>query len=150
MNRISLAPAWTGDAFDGAKLILFIGAEIAVLRRDDLPGLAYANCLDLPGGQREAAESPEACVLRELDEELGLRLAPSVLVWRRLYHLPVRAWFFAAHLPEAAQRDIRFGGEGQGWSMMRPVDFVASDEAVPHFRARVQDYLSAHRLDAKT
>lgn len=127
--------------FEGAKLILFIGARIAVLRRDDFPGLAYAGCLDLPGGMREPGESPEDCVLRELREELGLDLPEEALIWRRFYAAPSRAWFFAAHIAAEREADIRFGDEGQGWALMVPEAFIEAPDAVPHFRDRVRAYL---------
>lgn len=144
-NRRNGAEMTVGSetAFDGAKTILFLGCDIAVIRRDDIAGIDYPGCLDLPGGGREGAETPEACALRELQEELGLRLAPSDLVWRRLYTAPIRAWFFAARLPAEDARDVRFGDEGQGWQLMPPRAYAASADAVPHFRGRVLDCLAA-------
>ena len=127
--------------FDGAKIALFLGDKLAVLRRDDLPGLPYAGCLDLPGGERELGETPEACALRELTEELGLILPEDALVRPRFYETPRRAWFFAAFLPAERAADIVFGGEGQGWSLMDPGDFVTAEDAVPHFRNRVRGLL---------
>lgn len=130
--------------FEGAKLALFIGERLVVIRRDDKPGLPWPGYLDLPGGGKEPGESPEACVLRETHEEIGLTLHPHNLVWRRFYgDDPVPAWFFAAHLPASRVADIRLGAEGQGWQLMAVEDFVSSDEAVPHFRLRVQDYLKS-------
>lgn len=128
--------------FDGAKLALFIGADILVIRRDARPDIPWSGYLDLPGGGREGMETAEACVLRETQEEVGLRLGSNELVWRRYYPMdPTPAWFFAAHLPTGAERDIIFGGEGQGWMLMPPQDFIDHGEAVPHFRMRVRDYL---------
>lgn len=130
-------------AFDGAKTILLLGGQLAVIRRDNIDGIAYPGCLDLPGGGREGGESPEACALRELQEELGLRLAVADLAWRQFYAVPSRAWFFAANLPADRVSDIRFGDEGQGWFLMTPRAFAASAEAVPHFRQRVLDGVAA-------
>ena len=128
--------------FEGAKLALFIGDRLLVIRRDDTPGLPWPGYLDLPGGGREASESPAACALRDTHEEVGLRLSESDLVWRRFYpDDPTPAWFFAAHLPALREADIVFGPEGQGWELMLPEAFVAHNEAVPHFRLRVKDYL---------
>ncbi len=129
--------------FQGAKLALFIGDRLAVIRRDDRPGLAWAGWLDLPGGGREPDEAPETCVIRETQEELGLHLTPDKLVWRRHYATPASAWFFAAHLPEDRAAAVVFGDEGQGWYLMPPQAFITSEAAIPHFRDRVRDYLAA-------
>ena len=69
-------------SFGGAKLILLIGGQLLVIRRDDRPDILWPGHLDFPGGGREGAETAEACVLRETEEELGLRLSPADLVWR--------------------------------------------------------------------
>ncbi|WP_371226090.1 NUDIX hydrolase [Roseovarius sp. 2305UL8-3] len=129
--------------FEGAKLALLIGGKLLVIRRDDRLGLPWPGYLDLPGGGRESGESPEECVLRETQEEVGLRLEPGDLIWRRFYpDDPTPAWFFAAHLPATSEIEIVFGPEGQGWMLMSPEDYVAHSEAIPHFRLRVQDYIN--------
>ena len=128
--------------FAGTKLALFIGADLLVIRRDDRPDLPWPGYLDLPGGGREGSESPEACVLRETREEVGLVLRLDQLVWKRYYEYdPTPAFFFAAHLEAGAEADIVFGSEGQGWELMAPQAYVAHSEAIPHFRVRVADYL---------
>ncbi len=129
--------------FAGAKLALFIGPQLLVLRRDDKPTIPWPGYLDLPGGGREGGESAEACVLRETSEEVGLVLRPDQLIWKRFYaDDPSPAYFFAARLGADAEQDVVFGSEGQGWMLMGPQEFVAHPEAVPHFRLRVRDYLS--------
>lgn len=50
--------------FVGAKAALFCDARVLTYLRDDLPGLGWAGFWDLPGGGREAAESPEKCLQR--------------------------------------------------------------------------------------
>ncbi|QGX96957.1 NUDIX domain-containing protein [Roseovarius faecimaris] len=133
--------------FAGAKLALFIDDRLLVLRRDDKPGLPWPGYLDLPGGGKEAGESPEACVLRETREEVGLVLTREQLVWKRFYpDDPTPAWFFAAHLPSEAEAEIALGDEGQGWMLMPPEAYVANQEAVPHFRLRVRDYLEFRNI----
>lgn len=130
-----------GEAeFHGAKLILFIGSELVILRRDDIPTIPWPGRLDLPGGAREGAETVEACVLRETFEEIGLRLGPNKLRWRRRHGGAV---YFAAHLPAGAERGIVFGSEGQGWSLMRPAPYLADPDVIPHHADLVRQYLSA-------
>ena len=124
--------------FGGAKLILFIGDRIVVLRRDEKPDIPWPGRLDLPGGGREGEESAVDCVLRETFEEVGLSLTPGDLVWQEQFK---RGVFFAAHLPTEAQAQIVFGSEGQGWLLVDPADYVRDREAIPHFAAMVQRYL---------
>ena len=130
-------------AFQGAKLALFLGDRLAVIRRDDHAGLAWPGYLDLPGGGREPGETPDACVIRETREELGLSLTPRQLVWRRHYAQPMAAWFFAAHLPATWMARIVLGKEGQSWRLMTPAAFLAAPDAIPHFQDRLRDYLGA-------
>ena len=133
------------DDFYGTKLVLLIGARILTILRDDDPAIYWPGFWDLPGGGREGAESPEACVLRELHEELGLTLPESALIWKKsvpsLLEPGKVSWFFAAHLPESAARDIVFGDEGQEWRLVEPQWFLAHEKAVPHFRPLVSDAL---------
>ncbi|MFA8387400.1 MAG: NUDIX domain-containing protein [Pelagibaca sp.] len=124
--------------FGGAKLILFIGDRIVVLRRDNKPDIPWPGRLDLPGGGRDGSETAEACVLRETFEEVGLTLDTGDLVWCDRFKAGV---FFAAHLPEDAEARIVFGSEGQGWELMDPAEYSRHPEAIPHFADMVQRYL---------
>ena len=126
------------DAFDGAKLILFIGSRIVVIERDMRPDIPWPGYLDLPGGGREGPETPEDCVLRETQEEIGLALRPGALVWRRDVGQKVH---FAAHLPGGSETRIVFGSEGVGWSLMTPEAFIAHPKAIPHFAESISLYL---------
>jgi 8-oxo-dGTP diphosphatase len=124
--------------FNGAKVLLFIGAALVVLRRDDKPGIPWPNALDLPGGARDPGETPEMCVLREVSEEIGLSISPGLLRWKQRLR---RDWIFAAHLPAGTERQIVFGDEGQGWCLMPPQDYATHPEAIPHFASMVRRYL---------
>jgi 8-oxo-dGTP diphosphatase len=130
------------NVFSGAKLLLFLGADILLLRRDHSAGIPWPECLDFPGGGREGNESPQACVLRETQEETGLQIDPLAL---RFVHLRGRApkadWFFAAHLPSDAQHDVRFGGEGAGWETMTPAKAASHPLMIPHFAQILKRYL---------
>ena len=128
--------------FDGAKLALYLGDELAVILRDDKPGLPFPGYWDLPGGGREGDESPLECALRECHEELGLNVPASSVIWQRAFTEGTRTkWFFVAKLPRASADEVVFGNEGQRWSMMREDVFLAQPKAVPAFQDRLRVYL---------
>jgi 8-oxo-dGTP diphosphatase len=126
--------------FTGAKAALFCGAFVLTYLRDEKPGLRWPGLWDLPGGGREGRESPEDCLLRELEEEFGLRLAPDRLVWRRVFPSMVAAGrasvFFGGWVTPEEVSAIRFGDEGQGWELMPVEGFLGHARAVPELQRR--------------
>lgn len=68
MKTVVIAKALLLDA-DGSMLLLHRSATH--------PNLAHAA--DLPGGQLEPDEEPGACLTREIEEEVGLRVPAATL-----------------------------------------------------------------------
>lgn len=126
--------------FVGAKVALVCGQTILTYLRDDRDGLPWRNRWDLPGGGREGCETPDACLLREVEEEFGLILPPDRLVWRGVWPSildPARpSVFFAGRITLAEIAAIRFGDEGQCWQMMDLPTFLAHPHAVPEMQRR--------------
>lgn len=113
-----------------------------MIKRDDKPDIPYPGYWDLPGGGREGAESPEACVLRETHEEVSLSLCVSDLIWSKSYQRPRgTVWFFVSHQPAGLVEQVRLGSEGQFWRLMDPQDYCRDPLAVPHFALQLQSYL---------
>ena len=56
-----------------------IDADGRVLICKRPPGKALAGLWEFPGGKIEDGETPEACLIRELDEELGIKVATACL-----------------------------------------------------------------------
>jgi 8-oxo-dGTP diphosphatase len=134
-------------AFSGAKIALVCGRRLVAYRRDLKPTIPWPGLWDLPGGGREGCETPEACALREVEEEFGLVLAPDRVHWSRRYPGALdghrRSYFLAAAISEAEIAAIRFGDEGQHWRMMTFGEFLGHPEAISHLQARLRDYLGA-------
>lgn len=127
--------------FIGCKAALLHGQQVLAYRRDDRPGLPWADHWDLPGGGREGAESPQDCVLREIREEFGLILPAARLVFHRIWPSivdpRVDSHFFAGHLGDHDIAAIRFGEEGQEWQMMPLAQFLGHPRAVPEMQRRL-------------
>jgi 8-oxo-dGTP diphosphatase len=129
--------------FHGAKLMLFAGPRLLVIRRDAIPTIPWPGMLDFPGGGREGDETPEACVLRETREELGLQVPADRLVLAHVRHSDRgEGWYFAVHLPAAITGAVVFGDEGAGWQAIAPEVYVAAQDAIPHCRAILAAYLA--------
>jgi 8-oxo-dGTP diphosphatase len=135
--------------FRGCKLALVHDGNVLVYTRDDKAGIPWPGMVDLPGGGREGAETPEECVLRELHEEFGLRLPCDRLEYRRRYASAEAtgfAWFFGGRLLAEEIAGIVFGNEGTHWRLLRIDEFLAHPRAIPHLQSRLRDYLDAGRV----
>ena len=56
-----------------------IDADGRVLLAKRPPGRPLAGLWEFPGGKIEPGETPEAALIRELEEELGIRVSPKCL-----------------------------------------------------------------------
>jgi 8-oxo-dGTP diphosphatase len=59
--------------------VALVDADNRVLIAQRPQGKALAGLWEFPGGKVEAGETPEACLIRELDEELGITTWRSCL-----------------------------------------------------------------------
>jgi 8-oxo-dGTP diphosphatase len=130
------------DDFHGAKLAILAGERIVTILRDDIPTIPRPGHWDLPGGARENGETPAECVLRELEEELGLAWTEDDLAWgTRSPSDPGFVWFFVAEKPRFDPAQVRFGNEGQHWRLA-PLDwFMTEAKTIPRHRDRLALYL---------
>ncbi len=136
--------------FHGAKVALFVEDQLLVYRRDNETDIPFPNMWDLPGGGRENGESGADCVVRETYEEFGISLDVAALHYVEHYEnwrgaSSRRALFFVGHVSRDQVATIAFGDEGQHWQLMEVMEFLDSDEAVPHLQERLSDYLARGR-----
>jgi 8-oxo-dGTP diphosphatase len=55
-------------------ILINTAKQVLLILRDDIPSIPFPNHWDLPGGHLMPGESPEACVRREMIEEMELEL----------------------------------------------------------------------------
>lgn len=128
--------------FHGAKLAILVGDKVVSILRDDIPGLDFAGHWDLPGGGREGGETPEACALRELREELGVTLQASDLDHGfACQSNRGTSWFFVSKQPDFDPAKVHFGDEGQGWTLGWIDWFLNEARAIPVLKRRLSTYL---------
>ena len=60
-----------------AAALVDVDGRVLICKRP--AGKALAGLWEFPGGKIEPGETPEACLIRELDEELGVRVAEACL-----------------------------------------------------------------------
>ncbi|MEJ6404248.1 NUDIX domain-containing protein [Yoonia sp. 2307UL14-13] len=136
----------TTGQHDGAKVALFLGDKLVSILRDDIPTISYPNLWDLPGGGREGDENTFQTVARELEEELGLVLPSEAVLWESAFRSVSEptAWvaFFVAQMPPESADRIVFGNEGQRWDLFDFDHFLALENRVPSYGARLQKWVA--------
>lgn len=134
------------DEFHGVKVALLHGERLLVYLRDDKPSIPYPDHWDLPGGGREGDEDPVACARREIDEEFGLTLSADAFAHVRRYEGRrggPGSYFLVGAIGADHVASIRFGDEGQRWTLMTIADFLSHEKAVPDLQARASECLAA-------
>ncbi len=114
---------------EGCQVVLVDAAGRILLQlRDDIPTIPFPVMWAIPGGMLEPGETPLACIVREVEEELGVRIAPAEVA-----HLMTRSraygieHTFTAPLDVAAE-DIRLT-EGQRVAWFPVADAVGMELA---------------------
>lgn len=133
------------EGFSGAKIALIEGTRVLIYMRDDKPSIPFPGCWDFAGGGQENGETPEQCAVRETQEEFGLTIDASRVVWRekcQAFTDPSKhSYFLVAHITPAEIATIRFGDEGQYWQMMEIEAFLSHPGAIPQLQERLARFL---------
>ncbi len=102
-----------------ACALVDVDGRVLIQRRPE--GRAMAGLWELPGGKLRPGESPEACLVRELQEELGIEVRPACLAPLTFashayedFHLLMPLWVCRRWAGEPV------GREGQALRWVRP------------------------------
>ena len=66
-----------GSLLVAAAALIDADGRVLICQRPQ--GKSLAGLWEFPGGKIESGETPEACLIRELEEELGIRVAEACL-----------------------------------------------------------------------
>lgn len=138
----------TTDKFTGCKLAYIFDGKLLIYMRDNVAHIPFPGMWDFPGGGREGNETPEACVLRELQEEFGIVLDVARLIYKQQVANHTNtgyAFFFVAEGRAEEIDSIVFGNEGQYWQLMEIQEFLDHPLASPVLKPRLFTYLNRER-----
>lgn len=136
------------EQFTACKLAYIIDNKLLVYLRDDFAHIPFPNMWDFPGGVREGDETAEQCVLRELEEEFGIRLEESRLIYKikgRNYNNTGDSYFFVAEGTQEESDAIVFSNEGQYWQLMDIEEFLNHPSAIDRLKTRLQNFLTSQK-----
>lgn len=118
-------------------MILYRDGKVLLQHRDDRPDIGWPGAWAIFGGHVEPGETPEAAALREVEEELGLRLdGPLALVFHGVDDERER-FFFAAPLRVPPEQLTLH--EGQGMALLSREE-IETYPLVPAHREILRGY----------
>ena len=95
------------DIIDVAAALVFREQRLLITRRPS--GSHLEGLWEFPGGKREAGETFEQCLVRELEEELGIEVDVGPLIETLVHSYPektVRLMFFRCRLKNKEPRPL--------------------------------------------
>lgn len=124
-----------------AAVILHQGSRVLLQHRDDRPDIVWPNHWAMFGGHLEAGETPEEAAIREIEEELGLRLEPPISLFHHSIDQQRERFVFIAKLRVSPDELTLM--EGQAMALLERTDL---DEypLVPSHRTILARFFAEH------
>jgi 8-oxo-dGTP diphosphatase len=99
-----------------AILVFNTFGHVLLQKRSDIPTIREPGTWDVWGGHCEAEETPEACAIRELREDIGVEIAdPQALKWLMIRLVDGQEESVFAYLYEADGTPSVYEGERAEW-----------------------------------
>ncbi|WP_037499262.1 (deoxy)nucleoside triphosphate pyrophosphohydrolase [Sphingomonas jaspsi] len=109
-----------------AAAIVVHNNRILVARRG--PGQSLEGLWEFPGGKLEECESPQQCVIREIEEELSLEIQAGEILCESVHHYPGGAINLIAVLATTGSRKLEMTvHDGIQW--LSPAELLTVDLA---------------------
>ena len=106
--------------------------EVLLQLRDDIQTIPYPNTWCLPGGHMEGEESPEECLVREMEEEMGIRVENLIKFMEIAYRDEAEHFFVAQMDMNVSDIDLK-EGQAINWfsrDMVRKLPMAHNDGVV--------------------
>jgi 8-oxo-dGTP diphosphatase len=106
------------DLIRVACVILHRDGKVLLQHRDDIPEIRFPGHWAIFGGHVEPGETPEETAIREMEEELGLRLEGPLPLF--FHHTDDSRERFVFHAPLSVGPEQLVLQEGQGMALLGP------------------------------
>ena len=144
MSRSCISPDWR--PLERATLVYLVRGESVLLIRK-LRGHG-AGKVNAPGGRVEAGESVEACAIREVAEEVGMRVNALALRALLRYHDPAQGFAMAGFAFVSSDFQGTPSRTGEADPFWCPIDAIPYDEMWENDRIWLPRVLQGQRIRA--
>ena len=121
--------------------IIFLNSQkqILLFLRDNKKDIPYPNRWDILGGHIEEGESPQACIMREMREEIGIALnRPSLF---NVYDMDDRIEYTFSQSADFDVREIKLReGQRLRWFSEEEIRSLSDEEIAFNFRRVILDF----------
>lgn len=128
--------------------IIFLNNSNHVLLylRDNKKGIPFPNCWDVLGGQVEGAETPEECIIREMNEEISVQLEDPDLF--NVYNLDDRIEYtYWQRTNFDLNSLVLHEGQRLKWFSERDINKMSADELAFGFKPILLDFFHQKPFD---